>query len=85
MDHRKMKLSRRSLLQGLGSLAIISPLARVVSQAQAAADTGPLPRLLLISAECAGSTYWWRPPGNRDQLYNGLSGLRASSMRRSQK
>ena len=63
MDHRNMKLSRRSLLQGLGSLAITSPLARVVSQAQAAADTGPLPRLLLISAECAGSTYWWRPQG----------------------
>lgn len=66
MQKKNMNLSRRALLKSMSGLAIAAPLARLVAKAQAAPDTGPLPRLLLIATEHAASSYWWRPQGDEN-------------------
>ncbi|MFY7930530.1 MAG: DUF1552 domain-containing protein [Oligoflexus sp.] len=62
-DQKLQFLSRRSLIKSIGGLTVSWPLLRSIAHAQAAGETGPLKRLVLVCGESGGSGYWWRPQG----------------------
>jgi hypothetical protein len=62
-EHKIQSLSRRSLIKSVGGLTISWPLMRSIAHAQAAGETGPLKRLVLVCGESGSSGYWWRPQG----------------------
>ena len=63
MSEKVRNYTRRNILKAAGGLCVSAPLMRLLINSQVAQAAGPVSRLVMISGEHAGSTWWWRPQG----------------------